>query len=58
MEQAGWIAAVRRCSENNRPARCYRLTAAGRKQLASEEQNSHKLTEAVYCALNFSAANA
>lgn len=32
----GWIVAEWRASENNRRARYYRLTAAGRKQLAAE----------------------
>jgi len=34
-------------SENKRRARYYRLTAAGRKQLAEEEQNWSRLTEGV-----------
>jgi PadR family transcriptional regulator PadR len=32
----GWVAGEWRHSENNRRARYYKLTAAGRKQLASE----------------------
>ena len=47
MEQEGWIAAEWGLSENNRRARYYRLTAAGRKQLAAEERNWKQLTEAV-----------
>ena len=39
MEQEGWISAVWGTSENNRRARYYRLTTAGRKQLAEEEKN-------------------
>ncbi len=54
MEQDGWIAAEWGVSENNRRARYYRLTAAGRKQLAKEEENWHKLTQAVGLVLNFS----
>ncbi len=53
MEQEGWIAAEWGVSENNRRARYYRLTAAGRKQLAEEEKSWHKLTDAVACVLNF-----
>jgi transcriptional regulator len=53
MEQEGWIAADWGLSENNRRARYYRLTAAGRKQLAAEEQNWKDLTEAVARVLNF-----
>jgi transcriptional regulator len=47
MEQDGWIAAEWGVSENNRRARYYRLTAAGRKQLAEEEKNWAMLTQAV-----------
>jgi transcriptional regulator len=47
MEQEGWIAAEWGLSENNRRARYYRLTAAGRKQLAVEERNWKQLTDAV-----------
>jgi PadR family transcriptional regulator PadR len=37
LEQKGWIASDWGMSENNRRARFYRITAAGRKQLAAEE---------------------
>ena len=47
MEQDGWISAEWGMSENNRRARYYRLTAAGRKQLAEEENNWARLTQAV-----------
>jgi DNA-binding PadR family transcriptional regulator len=47
MEQDGWVSAERGMSENNRRARYYRLTAAGRKQLAAEEKNWERLTQAV-----------
>lgn len=36
MEQAGWIAAEWMLTENNRRARIYQLTRAGKKQLAIE----------------------
>ena len=36
LEREGWIAASWKVSENNQRVRVYRLTAAGRKQLASE----------------------
>ena len=39
LEQQGWIASKWGISENNRRARFYSLTAAGRKQLVSEEDN-------------------
>ena len=47
MEQEGWISAEWGVSENNRRARYYRLTANGRKQLAEEEKNWGRLTQAV-----------
>lgn len=53
MEQAGWISAEWGVSDNNRRARYYRLTAAGRKQLAKEEQSWQELTGAVALVLNF-----
>jgi len=53
MEQDGWISAQWGTSENNRRARYYRLTAAGRKQLAQEERNWERLTYAVSRVLQF-----
>lgn len=47
MEEEGWIAAEWGTSENNRRARYYRLTAAGRKQLAAERKTWERLTQAV-----------
>src|SRR5687768_15143249 len=47
MTQSGWLRAEWGLSENNRRARYYALTAAGRKQLAEEEQNWASLTGAV-----------
>ena len=38
LEQKGWIGSDWGMSENNRRARFYTITAAGRKQLAAEEQ--------------------
>ena len=40
-------------SENNRRARYYRLTPAGRKQLAEEEKNWERITYAVGRVLQF-----
>lgn len=53
MEQDGWIAAEWGVSENNRRARYYRLTPAGRKQLAREEESWQRLTHAVGLVLRF-----
>lgn len=53
MEQDGWISAEWGTTENNRRARYYRLTSAGRKQLAEEENNWERLTQAVAQVLRF-----
>lgn len=53
MEQEGWISAEWGVSDNNRRARYYQLTAAGRKQLAAEEKNWVRLTQAVASVLQF-----
>jgi DNA-binding PadR family transcriptional regulator len=47
MEQARWVRAAWGVTEKNRQARFYRLTAAGRRQLAAEEQIWANLTEGV-----------
>jgi PadR family transcriptional regulator, regulatory protein PadR len=53
MEQDGWVTATWASTENNRRARFYSLTAAGRKQLAEEEKNWAQLTQAVAHVLQF-----
>jgi PadR family transcriptional regulator, regulatory protein PadR len=53
MTQAGWLRAEWGASDNNRRARFYSITAAGRKQLAQEEENWAQLTEAVARVLRF-----
>jgi PadR family transcriptional regulator PadR len=53
MEQDGWVSAEWGFTENNRRARYYRLTAVGRKQLAEEEKNWERLTQAVAQVLRF-----
>ena len=53
IEQAGWITSEWGISENNRRARFYRLTAAGRKQLSKEEEGWDRLTRAVAKVLRF-----
>lgn len=47
LERRGWIAAHWGASENNRRAKYYELTKAGRKQLESETTAWRKLTVAV-----------
>ena len=39
LEQQGWISSEWGASDNNRRARFYSITRAGRKQLAEEEEN-------------------
>jgi PadR family transcriptional regulator, regulatory protein PadR len=47
LEYRGWIRAQWGASENNRRARFYSLTAAGRRQLNTELENWERLTGAV-----------
>jgi transcriptional regulator len=47
MTQSGWLRAEWGASDNNRRARYYSITAAGRKQLTAEEERWAQLTEAV-----------
>ena len=54
MTQSGWLRAEWGISENNRRARYYTITNAGRKQLADEERNWSSLTSAVARVLQFS----
>ena len=47
MTRAGWIKSEWRVTENNRRARYYLLTRAGRKRLGVEEERWTRLTVAV-----------
>ena len=47
LERRGWIAATWGTSDNNRRAKYYALTSAGRKQLDAEARAWSKLTHAV-----------
>jgi transcriptional regulator len=47
LEQQGWIESEWGNSENNRQAKYYRLTKAGRKQLSEETENWLRLSAAV-----------
>lgn len=47
LERKGWIRARWGASENNRRAKYYELTAAGKRQLQSEEVSWKMLTAAV-----------
>lgn len=44
LEQRGWIRSAWGASENNRRARFYSLTPAGRKQLAAEAQEWEQMS--------------
>ena len=47
LEQQGWIGSEWNASENNRQAKYYKLTRAGRKQLDEETANWQRLSAAV-----------
>src|SRR5258708_31692211 len=47
LEDRGWIASFQGTSENNRKAKYYRLTPAGRKQLVAETTRWEQLVRAI-----------
>ena len=47
MEQEGWLRSAWGVTEKNREARFYTITAAGRKQLAEEQQSWQRLIDGV-----------
>ena len=47
MEERGWIASEWGTSENNRRAKFYKLTKAGRQQLAAQSDNWERISQAV-----------
>ena len=48
----GWVTAAWGASENNRRARYYTLTAAGRKQLAAARHEFERVTNAIWKVLD------
>jgi len=52
LEAQGWIKADWGLSDNNRKARFYRLTAAGRKQLVAETEHWSRITAAINLVLS------
>ena len=52
LERRGWIAAEWGASDNNRRAKFYELTRAGRKQLDAETEAWQRLTAAVSLVLD------
>ena len=53
MEQAGWVRGRWGTTEKNRQARFYAITAAGRRQLAQEQESWERLTDGVSRVLRF-----
>ena len=47
LEDRGWVSSYWGASENNRKAKFYRLTAAGRKQLAHEKDRWRLMARAI-----------
>jgi len=47
LEQQGWIDSEWDVTENNRQAKYYKLTRAGRRQLADETENWRRLSNAI-----------
>ncbi len=54
LENRGWIQSTWGVSENNRRAKFYDLTAAGRKQLGVEQENWERLSSAINLVLGTS----
>jgi PadR family transcriptional regulator PadR len=51
LEEAGWLESAWEASENNRRAKYYRLTKAGRRQLGEETAHWNKIALAIAQAL-------
>ena len=51
LEEAGWLTSVWEASENNRRAKYYKLTRAGRKRLDDETAEWHRIALAMTRAL-------
>ena len=47
MEERGWVTSEWGLSENNRRAKFYELTRAGRKQLEAERANWERISQAI-----------
>jgi PadR family transcriptional regulator PadR len=52
LEAQGWIEAEWGVSDSNRKARYYKLTAAGRKQLAAEREHRSRITKGINLVLS------
>lgn len=51
MEEAGWLSSAWGESENNRKAKYYNLTRAGKAQLGAEKTEWERIAFAISCAL-------
>ena len=58
MEEEGWISSLWGDSENNRRAKYYTLTAAGRKQLAAKTEKWNEMAGIIGTILRLTAADA
>jgi PadR family transcriptional regulator PadR len=56
LQRQGWITSSWKVTENNRRARYYALTAAGRRQLAAEQESWERLSGAVNLVMRMSKA--
>ena len=56
LKRKGWITSSWKTTANNRRARYYALTAAGRRQLAAEQQSWDRLSSAVNLVMRMAAA--
>jgi len=57
LEQMGWISSKWGVSENNRRAKYYSITRAGRKQLTAEEDSWRRISETMTRILEHSGVN-
>src|SRR5246500_630467 len=53
MEQSGWISSEWALTETNRKAKYYKLTAAGRRQLAQAEESFDQLVKGIRAILRY-----
>ncbi len=53
MEQEGWVRGAWGLTQKNRQARFYTITAAGRRELAAEQERWTRLTEGVQHVLRY-----
>jgi PadR family transcriptional regulator PadR len=52
LEQRGWVRAKWGTTENNRKARFYAITTAGRRQLVNEKTAWHRMTSIIHTLLH------